>query len=48
MDDLTSVALSSDPSSSPAEPQPWWLVRGGRGRVGGSAFLDYIIQPGPP
>ena len=43
MDDLTSVALSSDPSS-PAEPQPWWLVRGGRGRVGGSAFLDYIIQ----
>ena len=24
--------------------ETWWLIRGGRGRVGGSTFLDFIIQ----
>ena len=25
-------------------PPPWWLIRGGRGRVGGSTFLDFVVQ----
>lgn len=24
--------------------ETWWLIRGGRGRVGGSTFLDFVIQ----
>ena len=26
--------------------QPWWLIRCGRGRVGGSTFLNFIIEWG--
>lgn len=43
MDDLAAVTLAPD-ASPPVEPPLWWLVRGGRGRVGGSSFLDYVIQ----
>ena len=42
MDQLTNARpeLQATPRSS----ETWWVIRGGRGRVGGSTFLDFIIQ----
>jgi len=31
---------------SPARISPWWLIRCGRGRVGGSTFLNFAIEWG--
>ena len=32
--------------ASPARISPWWLIRCGRGRVGGSTFLNFAIEWG--
>jgi hypothetical protein len=39
-----SFLSDTDNDPSPLSAQPWWLIRGGRGRVGGSTFLDYVVQ----
>ena len=31
---------------SSAQISPWWLIRCGRGRVGGSTFLNFAIEWG--
>jgi hypothetical protein len=43
LDDLISSGLLKRPASS-STPPPWWLIRGGRGRCGGSTFLDFVAQ----
>ena len=42
MDHSLPAGIPSEPFPPP--PQPWWLIRGGRGRVGGSTFLDFVVQ----
>lgn len=34
------------PSQKAEQPRPWWLIRCGRGRVGGSTFLNFVIEWG--
>ena len=42
MDHLLPTGSINDIPSLPVPP--WWLIRGGRGRVGGSTFLDFVVQ----
>ena len=42
MDQITSHPSTDDVLLSVLKT--WWMIRGGRGRVGGSTFLDFVIQ----